>query len=72
METTTLVIEELRDTETGERIRELLDREDGVARVLVRPDRAEVYIKHSSHIAPRPRLLERLREAGFKARQKVR
>lgn len=70
MESTTLVVRQLKDWDTAERIRRLLDGEQGVARVLVRPDRGEVYVKHSRARAPRHRLLERLEGEGYEARLK--
>lgn len=70
METTTLLLDQVRDQETAERVRKLLDEEKGVARVLVRPDRGEVYIKHSRAKAPRERLLERLSAEGLHAQVK--
>lgn len=71
METTTLVLR-LDDPDRARELRALLDEEPGVARVLVRPDRGEVYVKHSSHKAPRSRLLERLRDEGYPVRVKTR
>lgn len=67
METTTFVLTELDDPERAQGVRSMLDDEPGVARVLVRADRGEVYVKHSAAKAPRRRLLDRLREEGFSA-----
>ncbi|MFW6078249.1 MAG: hypothetical protein ACODAE_01425 [Gemmatimonadota bacterium] len=72
MDTTTFVLEQLDADDRAESVRRLLDDEPGVARVLVRPDRAEIYVRHSAAKAPRNRLLERLRDEGYVARIKRR
>lgn len=64
METTTLQGDQLRDAESAERIRRTLEGEFGIARVLARPDRGEVYVKHSAAKMPRKRLVERVAEEG--------
>ncbi|HEX6940062.1 MAG TPA: hypothetical protein VF158_11675 [Longimicrobiales bacterium] len=72
MDTTTLVLDRRGDEETARRIREVLDGEDGVARVLTRSDRGEVYVRHSAARAPRRRLLARLEAEGVHVRVKGR
>ncbi|HEX7118743.1 MAG TPA: hypothetical protein VF212_08150 [Longimicrobiales bacterium] len=72
MTTTTLVLERRGDDETAQRVREVLDGETGVARVLTRADRGEVYVRHSAAKAPRHRLLSRLEDEGLAVRVKGR
>jgi len=68
METTTLVVEQMRDRHTAERVRHLLDGEPGVAGVVAMEDRREVYVKHNPAATTYQRLLERLEGEGFQAR----
>ncbi|HEX7051043.1 MAG TPA: hypothetical protein VF188_12620 [Longimicrobiales bacterium] len=68
METTTLVLGREEKKETAERVRQALDGEPGVMRVLARPDRRAVYVRHSAARAPRHRLLERLEGEGISVR----
>lgn len=68
MDTTTFTVEDMTDAERADAVRRLLRDEPGVARVLARPDRGQVYVKHSRAKAPRARLLERLEEEGYTAR----
>lgn len=72
METTTFRLEKLKDADTGEKVRQLLEGSPGVKRVLVRQERGEVYVKHSAAQAPRHQLLERLEGEGYRARVKRR
>ncbi len=69
METTTLILGRVGD-ENIRRARELLEEQPGVARVLARADKGEVYVRHSAARAPREHLLERLESEGLDARVK--
>lgn len=72
METTTLRLERAGDEETARRVREVLEGEPGVARVLVRGDRGEVYVRHSAARAPRRHLIARLEAEGLGVRIRTR
>lgn len=71
MDTTILVVEQLRDRPTADRLRHLLDGEPGVAGVVALEDQGEIYVKHNPVRAPYSRLLERLEGEGYHARVKV-
>ena len=70
MDTTILVVEQLRDRQTADRLRHLLDGEPGVAAVVALEEYGEIYVKHNPARAPYRRLLERLEGEGFRARVK--
>lgn len=70
METTTFILPELDDADAADTVRKVLDRTYGVARVLSRPGRREIYVKHSAAKAPRRKLLELLEGEGHTARVK--
>lgn len=72
METTTLILERRGDETTARRVREVLDGEPGVARVLARGDQGAVYVRHSAARAPRRHLLARLEDEGIAVRIKER
>ena len=65
MDTTTFKAKQGLESGSADRIKTMLEKERGVARVLVREDRGEIYVRHSRAKAPRHRLLERLTEAGL-------
>jgi hypothetical protein len=66
MDTTRLQVERLE--ENAEAIHQRLRGEPGIGRVLVRPDRGVVYIRHSRAKMPRERILEIVAESGLEAR----
>ena len=70
MDTTILVVEQLRDRQTADRLRRLLDGEPGVTGVVALEEYGEIYVKHNPARAPYRRLLERLEGEGYRARVK--
>lgn len=67
METTTLILHSSGDRDSVRRARDVLAGEPGVHRVLVDPDRGEIFVRHSRAKAPRARILEHLEDAGLNA-----
>ena len=65
MDTTTFKAKQGLEPGSADRIKTMLKEEQGVARVLVREDRGEIYVRHSRAKAPRHRLLGLLTEAGL-------
>jgi len=67
MQTTTLILDASHDAEpTGARAQELLESRQGVHRVLVRPERRAIYVRHSAAKAPRHALIAHLAEEGIR------